>query len=140
MGLPGNAQPTPLMTTDLAGLANFKELGQYGLTLLVLVLTLRAAVGRLLGFVSRFLDMLATRDQRASELHENTVRAMVQHSAALSEHTSAMRASHEEVIRHVRQSAEDVKDHVTRRTTSLNPEPARRTRRTTPPTPPPPAS
>ncbi len=121
--------------TDLTSLANFKELGQYGLTLLVLVLTLRTAVGRLLGFVSRFLDMLATRDQRASELHEKTVGAMVQHSAALSEHTSAMRASHEEVIRHVRQSAEDVKDHVTRRTASLQPEPTRRPpRRTTRPT------
>ncbi len=120
------------MTTDLTSLANFKELGQYGLTLLVLVLTLRWAVMKSLGFVSRFMDMLAKRDERASELHEKTVAAMVQHSAALREHTSAMRASHEEVIRHVRQTAEDVKDHVTRRTASLHP--TTRIRRPKPPT------
>ena len=104
--------------TDLAGLAQFKELGAVGLSLLLLALLLLRFVTRWANSNAKttesWANFLQNRDKQANELHLETIRS-------ISAHTAKMASSESAIIDQVKASAESVKAHVTERTARLKP-------------------
>lgn len=103
--------------SDLTSLAALKDLGAVGMVLVILAVILLRFVGRWSGSAAKSADrwasFLENRDKQASELHLETIKAIMAH-------TAKMETSQNAIISQVKQSAEEVKAHVTLRTSQLH--------------------